>query len=191
LAPATWGKAALDPLGTALLLASLALGVAVLLPGGLRRRLEAFEVLANREPMADALDATVHTLVLRNRGGHTARNIRIVQNALPRVRRFFPATDYTAGESPGEVVLRKIPPRSQVTVTALFDSVRSHDALGTRIEFNGRAVPLCALEDVWTLSRWRHTVLQVLAMLSIVAAGAYALDRHVFSCSGSPSCLGR
>jgi len=181
----------LDPVGIALLLASLALSVAVLLPGGLRRRLEAFEVLANREPMADALQATIHTLVIRNRGAHAARNIRIVQTGLPTVRRFFPAIDHTTGDTPGEVVLRKLSPRSQVTVTTLFDAKSGNEPLATRIECNGRTVHLSALEDVWTLSRWKHSVLQILAAVLLSVSVGYAASHQLIPCLGSAWCFVR
>jgi hypothetical protein len=181
----------LDPVGIALLLTSLALSVAVLLPGGLRRKLEAFEVQANREPMADTLDATVHTLVVRNRGRHAARNIRIVQAAVPQVRRFFPAADHSVGATGAEVVLRKLPPHSQVTMTTLFDASAGNDPLATRIECNGRDVSLAALEDVWTLSRWKHSVLQVLAAVALFASLAYAAHHQLLPCSGGPWCLFR
>ena len=179
----------MDPVGIALLLASLALSVAVLLPGGLRRRLEAFEVLANREPMADALQATVHTLVVRNRGAHAARNIRIVQAGVPTVRRFFPAMDHTTGATAGEIVLRKLAPRSQVTVTTLFGAKSGNELLATRIECNGRTVHLSALEDVWTLSRWKHSVLQVLAAVVLLVSLGYAAIHKLIPCVGSAWCL--
>lgn len=181
----------MDPVGIALLLASLALSIAVLLPGGLRRRLEAFEVLANREPMADALEATVHTLVLRNRGGEAARNIRIVQTGVPTVRRFFPAMDHTTGTTARELVLRKLPARSQVTVTSLFDAKSGNEPLATRIECNGRDVHLSALEDVWTLSRWKHSVLQVLAAVVLLVSLGYAANHQLIPCLGSAWCLVR
>ena len=88
-------------------------------------------------------------------------------------------------------MLRKLPPRSQVTVTTLFDTKSGHEPLATRIECNGRNVALSALEDVWTLSRWKHSVLQVLAAVVLLVSVGYAASHQLIPCLGSGWCFVR
>ena len=120
-----------------------------------------------------------HSVVLRNAGRKTANNIRLGHNTLPAFQ-IFPDIEHSVKDLPGggkEVVIPKLVPKKQVTISYLYFPPLVWDQINTHLESDEGPVKVLNVLPTVQPSKWLITVLWILVGYGVIGVlySVYAL----------------
>lgn len=111
-----------------------------------------------------------HAIVLRNAGGKTSTNVRIGHNTLPNFE-IFPDIEHTVNDLPGggkEIVIPRLIPKKQVTITYLYHPPLTYDKINTHIESDEGPVKQLTVIPARFFPKWVHAIIWFLLIYGII-----------------------
>ncbi len=102
------------------------------------------------------LQVNTHSVVLRNAGRKTGTNIRLGHITLPDFQ-IFPDIDYSIRQLPGgeyEIVIPKLVPKKQITITYLYFPPLTWDRINTHLESDNGSIKVLNVLPTVQLSKW-------------------------------------
>lgn len=111
-----------------------------------------------------------HSLVLRNSGRKTAKNVRIGHNTLPDFQ-VYPDIEYKIVDLPGgqkDILFPKLIPQKQLTITYLYFPPLTFDQINTHIESDEGPAKVITVLPTPQLPKWLTTILWVLIVYGII-----------------------
>jgi hypothetical protein len=117
-----------------------------------------------------SIHVNTHSLVLRNAGRKTASNICLGHITLPDFQ-IFPDIEYVVKELPGgekEIVIPKLVPKKQVTITYLYFPPLTWNQINTHLESDEGPVKVLNVLPTVQLPKWLITILWIVIGYGVI-----------------------
>jgi hypothetical protein len=119
-----------------------------------------------------------HSVVLRNAGRRTAKNVRLGHVVLPDFQ-VSPDIQHTVNSLPGgskEILFPQLVPQKQVTITYLYFPPLTWNQVNTHVESDDGPVKILNVLPTVQMPRW-----QVVVIWSLIGYGVIALAYSVYA----------
>ena len=117
------------------------------------------------------LVVNTHSVVLRNAGRKTAKNVRLGHQVLPDFQ-VFPDIEYSVHDLPGgqkEIVIPSLIPKKEVTVTYLYFPPLTWEQINTHLETDDGPVKVIRVLPTIQFPRWVYAILWALIIYGFIA----------------------
>lgn len=127
-------------------------------------------------PDGNKVDVYTHSVVLRNAGRMSAKNVRIVHTALPEFV-IFPAVEYTVVTLPDggkEILIPSLVPSEQITISYLYGPPLTYAGINSGIKSDegfAKQIPVLLQRQ---LPRWVNVLTAILVSLGLMTAVSLA-----------------